>query len=64
MIYDPSVIERSILFNHLETTGLSACFTDVISEIVELLPIVIPVLVSFLALRKGISFVRRLLQTA
>lgn len=36
----------------------------VFSEILALLPVVIPVMVSFLALRKGIAFVRSILQSA
>lgn len=36
----------------------------VLEEIVGLLPIVIPVLIGFIGLRKGISFVRSILHSA
>lgn len=36
----------------------------VLDEIVGLLPIVIPVLIGFIGLRKGISFVRSILHSA
>ena len=36
----------------------------VLDEIVGLLPIVIPVLIGFIGLRKGISFVRNILHSA
>lgn len=36
----------------------------VLSEITGLLPIVIPVLISFIAIRKGISFVQHILHSA
>lgn len=50
-------------------TTLSSVITaemlnGVFSEILALLPVVIPVMVSFLALRKGIAFVRGILQSA
>lgn len=36
----------------------------VLDEIVGLLPVVIPVMVSFIALRKGISFLQGILHSA
>ena len=36
----------------------------VLNEIVGLLPIVIPVLIGFIGLRKGISFVKNILHSA
>lgn len=36
----------------------------VLDEIVALLPVCIPVMISFIALRKGIAFVRGILQSA
>lgn len=50
------------------TTLTSVVNTDMISgvlnEVVGLLPIVIPVLIGFIGLRKGISFVRNILHSA
>lgn len=46
-------------------TGDNAIALDgVFAEIVGLLPIVIPVMVSFIALRKGISFIQSVLHGA
>lgn len=50
-------------------TGLSTVVTadllnGVLDEIVALLPTVIPVMVGFIALRKGISFVQGILHSA
>lgn len=36
----------------------------VLSEIIGLLPVLIPVMVGFIALRKGISFIQRILRSA
>lgn len=38
--------------------------SGVLDEIVALLPVCIPVMISFIALRKGIAFVRGILQSA
>lgn len=51
------------------TTVLSTIVTadmlgGVLDEIVGLLPVVIPVMISFLALRKGISFLRGIIASA
>lgn len=51
------------------TTQLSEVVTadmlsGVLNEIVGLLPVVLPVMIGFIALRKGISFVRGILQGA
>ncbi len=50
------------------TTLTGVVDTDMISgvlnEVVGLLPIVIPVLIGFIGLRKGISFVRNILHSA
>lgn len=52
------------------TTGvLSAIVTadmlqGVLTEIVDLLPTVIPVMIGFIAIRKGISFVQHILHAA
>ena len=52
-----------------EATVLSPIVTadllnGVFDEIVALLPVCIPVMVSFLAIRKGISFIRGIVQAA
>ena len=36
----------------------------VLTEIVDLLPVVIPVMIGFIAIRKGISFVQHILHAA
>lgn len=51
------------------TTGLSDVVTSgmlegVLDEIIGLLPVVIPVLIGFIGLRKGISFVQSILHSA
>ena len=38
--------------------------TGVLSEITSLLPVVIPVMISFIAIRKGIAFVQSILHAA
>lgn len=53
----------------LTTTGLSSVVTaemlgGVLDEVVALLPVCIPVMISFIALRKGISFVQGILHSA
>ena len=52
-----------------EATGLAKIINadmlgGVLDEIVALLPVCIPVMISFIALRKGIAFVRGILQSA
>lgn len=42
----------------------SKMLQGVLSEITGLLPIVIPVLISFIAIRKGIAFVQHVLHSA
>ena len=51
------------------TTGLSDVVTSgmlegVLDEIIGLLPIVIPVLIGFIGLRKGVAFVQSILHSA
>lgn len=51
------------------TSGLSDIVTanmlnGVLEEVVGLLPVVIPVMVGFIALRKGISFIQKVLHSA
>ena len=38
--------------------------TGVLDEVVGLLPVVIPVMISFIALRKGVSFLQNILHSA
>ena len=50
-------------------TGLAAVVTadmlsGVLDEIVALLPVAIPVMIGFIALRKGISFLQGILRSA
>lgn len=42
----------------------SNMLNGVLDQIVGLLPVVMPVLVGFIGLRKGIAFVRNILQSA
>ena len=51
------------------TGGLASIVTEemlsgVLDEIVGLLPVVIPVMITFIALRKGIAFIRSVLRSA
>ena len=53
----------------LTATGLSSIVTadmlgGVLDEIVGLLPVVIPVMIGFIGLRKGISFLQGVLHSA
>ncbi len=48
----------------LDGVVTSAMLNGVLSEITGLLPVVIPVMVSFIALRKGISFLQGILHSA
>lgn len=53
----------------METTALQTVVTSdlvggVLDEVIGLLPVMIPAMISFLALRKGISFVRGILESA
>ena len=54
---------------YLTGTGLSTIVTadmlgGVLDEVVALLPVCIPVMIGFIALRKGISFVQGILHSA
>lgn len=51
------------------TTQLSGVVTadllkGVLDEVIGLLPVCVPVMISFIGLRKGISFIRGILQSA
>jgi len=48
----------------LDTVVTAAMLNGVLEEVVGLLPVVIPVMVGFIALRKGISFLQSVLHSA
>lgn len=48
----------------LDDVVTTSLLSGVLDEIVGLLPVVIPVMVSFIALRKGISFIQSVLHGA
>lgn len=48
----------------LDTVITNAMLSGVLDEIVGLLPVCIPVMISFIALRKGIAFVQSILHSA
>lgn len=50
--------------NGLSDIVTSDMLTGVLDEIVGLLPVCIPVMIGFIALRKGISFIRGILKSA
>lgn len=55
------VVETSTALSEVVTSGM---LEGVLDEIVSLLPIVIPVLIGFIGLRKGIAFVQSILRSA
>lgn len=48
----------------LKTIVTSAMLGGVLDEVVGVLPVCIPVLITFIALRKGISFIQSILHSA
>lgn len=48
----------------LKTVVTAELLEGVLDEIVGMLPVVIPVMVGFIALRKGIAFVQSILHSA
>lgn len=48
----------------LESVVTAEMLSGVLDEIVGLLPVVIPVMITFIALRKGIAFVQHILHAA
>jgi len=48
----------------LDTVVTAEMLSGVLDEIVGLLPVVIPVMIGFIALRKGIAFVQSILHSA
>lgn len=57
-------MEESAASTVLSGIVTSKMLQGVLSEITGLLPIVIPVLISFIAIRKGIAFVQHVLHSA
>lgn len=49
---------------NLSTIVTADMLGGVLDQIVGLLPVVMPVMISFIALRKGISFIQGILQSA
>lgn len=48
----------------LKTIVTSSMLSGVLDEVVGVLPVAIPVLITFIALRKGISFIQSILHSA
>lgn len=48
----------------LDKTITSAMVTGVLDEVIAVVPIIVPVAISFIAIRKGISFVLGMLRSA
>ncbi len=48
----------------LDTIITGELLTGVLDEIIGLLPVIIPVMISFIALRKGIAFIQSILHSA
>lgn len=48
----------------LKTIVTAGMLSGVLDEVVGVLPICIPVLITFIALRKGISFIQSILHSA
>lgn len=55
------VVEATTVLSDVVTSGM---LEGVLNEIVGLLPICIPVLISFIGLRKAIAFVQSILHSA
>ena len=56
-----NVVEATGVLSEVVTSGM---MDGVLDEIIGLLPIVIPVLIGFIGLRKGIAFVQSILRSA
>ena len=48
----------------LDTVVTAEMLSGVLDEVIGLLPVVIPVMIGFIALRKGISFLQGILHSA
>lgn len=58
------VVNEVVSSGVLEEVVTSDMLGGVLDEIVSLLPIVIPVIIGFIGLRKGIAFVQSILHSA
>ena len=56
--------ETSTASTQLSTIVTSGMLQGVLDEIIGLLPTILPVMIGFIALRKGISFVLNMLHSA
>ena len=54
----------SAVTNHLSSIITADMLSGVLSEVLGLLPTILPVMIGFIALRKGISFVLNMLHSA
>lgn len=52
------------LASTLQSVVTNSMLSGVLDEIVGLLPVVLPVMIGFIALRKGISFIQSVLRSA
>lgn len=61
---DGTTVAVATVLPGLFTGSDAISLSGVLSEVTGMLPVVIPVLVSFIAIRKGIGFLRGILQSA
>ncbi len=54
----------STILDALSKTNVAANFNMALSEVLGLLPVVIPVIIGFIAIRKGLSFLFRSMRKA
>ena len=57
-------LSKEVFVMDLTEVVTSSMLNGVLDQIVGLLPVVMPVLVGFIGLRKGIAFVRNILHSA
>lgn len=58
------VSSGSAILDALHKTSVALNFNMVLSEVIGLLPVVIPVMIGFIAVRKGLSFLFQSLSKA
>lgn len=61
---NPVVLAASTTTGKIADVVTSAMMQGVLDEVVALLPVCIPVMISFIGLRKGISFIQSVLHAA